>query len=84
MLKVPVSALFRCGSGWCVFVVEGNRATRRESRPGHMSVTEAEVLSGLREGEEVVRHPSNELEEGGRVRTHPQAQRGTWMIAPHP
>jgi HlyD family secretion protein len=68
VLKVPVSALFRCGRGWCVFVVDGNRVQRRELRLGHMSVTEAEVISGLRAKERVVRHPSNDLTEGVRVK----------------
>jgi HlyD family secretion protein len=68
VLKVPVSALFRCGLDWCVFTVDGNRARRRELRLGHMSVTDAEVVSGLRANERVVRHPSNDLAEGVRVK----------------
>lgn len=68
VLKVPVSALFRCGSAWCVFVADGNRARRREIGLGHMSVAEAEVVSGLRRKERVVRHPSNDLAEGVRIR----------------
>lgn len=67
VLKAPVSALFRCGLEWCVFVVEGNRAQLREVRLGHLSVTDAEVVSGLRAKDRVVRHPSNDLTDGVRV-----------------
>jgi hypothetical protein len=37
-----------------------------------MSVTDAEVVSGLRANERVVRHPSNDLAEGVRVKTTAQ------------
>jgi HlyD family secretion protein len=67
VLKVPVSALFRRGERWSVFVVEGARAHLREVELGHRGALEAEVTQGLREGETVVRHPSNELADGRRV-----------------
>ena len=67
VLKAPVSALFRCGSEWCVFVLDGKRARRREVRLGHMSSTETEILSGLQANDRVIRHPSNELTDGARV-----------------
>lgn len=67
VLKAPVSALFRCGPGWCVYILDGSRARQRAVRLGHMSSSEAEVLSGLQENERVVRHPPNELHDGARV-----------------
>jgi HlyD family secretion protein len=67
VLKAPVSSLFRCGSEWCVFVLDGNRVRQRQVHLGHMSSTEAEVLSGLQANDRVVRHPSNELSDGARV-----------------
>jgi HlyD family secretion protein len=67
VLKVPVSALFRCGSAWCVYVMEGHRVRSRTLQLGHMNSTEAEVLSGLTANEKVVRHPPNELTDGARV-----------------
>lgn len=66
-LKVPIAALFRCESQWCVFVVDGNRARRRQVQISHRNAFEAEVVTGLTEGQYVVRHPSNELDEGSRV-----------------
>lgn len=68
VLKLPVSALFRRGERWSVFVVEGNRARVRDVQLGQRGTLEAEVAGGLKEGERVVRHPSNDLEDGGRVR----------------
>lgn len=68
VLKVPIAALFRCGSLWCVFTVDDEeRARRREVQIAHRSASEAEILSGLHEGEFVVRHPPNELVDGARV-----------------
>jgi HlyD family secretion protein len=67
VLRVPVSALFRSDGGWAVYAVDGNRAARREVTVGHRSPLEAEVLLGLREGEIVILHPSNRIEDGVRV-----------------
>lgn len=67
-LKIPVSALFRRGEAWAIFVVENGRAKLREVRIGHRGALEAEVLQGLRPGETVIRHPSNEISQGTRVR----------------
>jgi len=71
VLKVPVAALFRCGSEWCVFVVDGGRARRRGVRIAHRNAVEAEVVSGLQENQRIVRHPPNELGDNSRV--SPQA-----------
>jgi HlyD family secretion protein len=67
ILKVPSSALFRYGSDWNVFVVENRRAVRRLVQIDHRNAVEAEVLKGLREGEMVVIHPSEQLDDGVRV-----------------
>ncbi len=69
VLKVPQSALFRQGQGWSVFVIEGGRARKREVEIGQRNESEAQILRGLVEGEEVVLHPSNDLSDGTRVRT---------------
>jgi len=68
VLKVPVSALFRCDSAWCVFAIDGGRARRRPIEVGHRNLVEAEVTSGLAVGERVVRYPGNEVADGARVR----------------
>jgi HlyD family secretion protein len=68
VLTVPVSALFREGEGWGVFVVEGGVARLRQVEPGLRNAREAEIRAGLREGEVVVRHPPNTLRDGARIR----------------
>jgi HlyD family secretion protein len=68
VLKVPLSALFRRGEDWNVFLASGNRAVHRRITIGHRSDLEAEVLDGLNEGDVVIVHPSNELAEGSRIR----------------
>lgn len=68
-LKVPVSALGRTGEAWSVFVVEGNRARRRTVTIGQRNDREAQVLSGLRDGEKVIVHPGTAVTDGVRVET---------------
>jgi HlyD family secretion protein len=68
VLQAPLSALFRCGQEWCVFVVEGSRARRRAVQIGHYNAEAAEISGGLRAGERVIQHPPNELADGARIR----------------
>jgi HlyD family secretion protein len=72
VLKVPIAALFRCGSQWCVFTVDEKRTRHREIQIAHRNSSDAEVLSGLHEGDLVVRHPPNELGDGARVSFSPR------------
>ncbi len=66
-LQVPVGALFREGSRWSVFVVEGDRLKRTVVEVDHMNDEVAEVTGGLTVGERVVLHPSDKVEEGSLV-----------------
>lgn len=68
VLKVPGSAAFREGEAWCVFVVERGRAIKRTVQIRHRNQSEVEILQGLKEGEDAILHPSNQLREGVRVR----------------
>jgi HlyD family secretion protein len=68
VLRVPVTALFREGDEWRVFVVDGRRARLREVTLGHRGVGAAEVTAGLAPGERVVLFPSDQLRDGARVR----------------
>jgi len=67
VLKVPVAGLFRLNGRWASFVVENNRAVRREVRIGHQNDREAEVLEGLVEGARVVLYPGESLTDGALV-----------------
>jgi HlyD family secretion protein len=66
--KVPASALFRCGAAWCVFALEDGRARRTTITIGQRNLVEAELKSGLNEGQTVIRYPGNDLADGVRVR----------------
>jgi HlyD family secretion protein len=67
VLMVPASAVFRRGDTWNVFVVEEGHARRRRVEVGQRSATAAQVHGGLTEGEVVVVHPSDQVDEGVRV-----------------
>jgi HlyD family secretion protein len=67
VLKVPLSALFRDGDAWAVFVAAQGRARLRHVSIGESNSREAQVLDDLAEGERVVLHPSDRVEDGGRI-----------------
>jgi HlyD family secretion protein len=67
VLQIPASALFRDGEQWAVFAVEDGRARRRSVDIGAQATFEVEVRDGLAEGETVILHPSDRLEDGSRV-----------------
>lgn len=67
VLKVPAAALFREGEQWAVFGAEGGRARLRIVEVGRRNDLEAEVRKGLREGENVITHPSDRLRDGVRI-----------------
>ena len=68
VLEVPTSALFREREKWAVYHVENGRARRVIVELGHQTGQEAEVVSGLSEGERVILHPGDTLSDGARVR----------------
>jgi HlyD family secretion protein len=61
VLKVPNSALFRQGDGWAVFRVLDGRAHLHPIEIGRRNALEAEVVSGLNEGDKVIVHPSDKI-----------------------
>jgi HlyD family secretion protein len=67
VLNVPVSALFRNGDEWSVFVVKEGRARVVAVRLGHRNGRAAEIISGLSSGDRVILHPSDRISEGARV-----------------
>ena len=66
-LALPIPALVRCGSDWCAFALEGDTASRRLLRIGHVGADYAEVLAGLSSGERVILRPSEAIRPGARV-----------------
>jgi HlyD family secretion protein len=62
VLQVPASSLFRYQDGWALFVVENGRAVRRSVKVGQRNGLVAQILDGVSEGEAVILHPSDEVE----------------------
>lgn len=67
VLQVPLGALFREGDNWAVFVVEDGRAQRRLVKIGYRNLHAAQVIDGLKAGEQVVLHPSDRVLDGVRI-----------------
>ena len=68
VLKVPSGALFRSGKDWAVFTSRNGRAKKQFVEIGHRTPREAELVKGLKEGDWVISHPTNQIEEGVRVK----------------
>jgi HlyD family secretion protein len=66
-LKVPAGALFRRGAEWAAFQLVTNTVRLCLVKTGRTSGTETQILSGLREGDEVVLYPGDRLKDGQRV-----------------
>jgi HlyD family secretion protein len=67
VLKVPLTALFRDGVEWAVFVHESGHVKRTHVELVESNGIEAEV-TGLAENEQIVLHPSDRVREGVRIR----------------
>ncbi len=69
VVTVPASALFRRRGGWAAFVAVDGRARLRDVELGRRNATEIQIVSGLSEGDRVILHPSDTVEDGVRVAT---------------
>lgn len=67
VLKVPLTALFRDGPDWAVFVERDGRARLEHVTLGNRSGSEAAIVTGLDAGDRVVLHPSDRVLEGVRL-----------------
>jgi HlyD family secretion protein len=66
-LKVPAGALFRRGAEWAAFQLVTNTVRLCIVKTGRTSGTETQILSGLRDGDEVILYPGDRLKDGQRV-----------------
>ena len=66
-VRVPVSSLFRRGTGWAVFVEEGGLARERPVQIGHRNGTFAEVLSGVSVGAKIIIYPPDTVSDGTHI-----------------
>ncbi len=67
VLQVPTSALFRTGSEWSTFVVDGGVARTRRVAIGHRGALTTEITEGLQGAEIVIIHPGAGVRDGQRV-----------------
>ncbi|MGB5711804.1 MAG: HlyD family efflux transporter periplasmic adaptor subunit [Waterburya sp.] len=76
VLVIPLSAIFRCESGnnrvvsntWCTFVVENDRAQKRQIEVSQRSDFEAVVQAGLQVREKVILYPTEQMRSGTKVK----------------
>ncbi len=66
-LMVPLTALFRDGQEWAVFVEDGGRARFQTIRLGRRNSLVAQVVQGLEGGEKLVVHPTDRVAAGTRI-----------------
>jgi len=64
VVQLPTSALFRRGSGWAVFVIDGGHAIVRDVELGHHGPLQTEIVSGVAAGDVVIAHPSASVRDG--------------------
>ncbi|WP_437192273.1 efflux RND transporter periplasmic adaptor subunit [Planctomicrobium sp. SH527] len=67
-LIVPTSALFRSGKDWATFIVSNGKAVLRPIQIGKDNGITAQVLDGLKEGDIVISHPGDDVQDGVAVR----------------
>ena len=69
VLAVPLTALFRDGERWAMFVDDDGRAQLRHVEVGQKNGVLAEIREGVAAGETVVLHPSDRVSDGTRIRS---------------
>jgi HlyD family secretion protein len=67
VLTVPLTALFRDGEHWALFIEEAGRARLRHVEMGQRNGVIAEIGDGLEAGNRVVVHPSDRITDGVRI-----------------
>ena len=68
VLKIPLTALFREGNTWSVFVEQSGRAKVQNVEIGQQNGLEAQITEGLLENSQIILHPSNRIVDGVRIR----------------
>lgn len=66
-LQVPASAIFRQDGNWTVYVIDAGVARQRTVKIGHRNGVDAQILDGLGDGEVVILHPGEKVEDGAQV-----------------
>jgi HlyD family secretion protein len=66
-LHASAGAFFQRNGEWQTFVLDGSRARLRSIKIGHNNGREAEIIDGLKEGDEVIVYPGDKVTDGARV-----------------
>lgn len=72
VITVPLTALFRNGEDWAVFVAAEGRATLSNVRIGRRNGLMAEVTHGLSPNQQIIAHPSDQVVDGVRLQARHQ------------
>jgi len=64
VLQIPLSALFRQGRQWAVFIADGGTARLRPVEIGRTNDLSAQITKGLSDSDEVLVHPGDRIEDG--------------------
>lgn len=67
-LRIPTSSLFRAGEDPAVFRIVDGVVHTQKVKVGRQNGLEAEILEGLSEGDQVVLHPSDQIDNGTKVK----------------
>lgn len=69
VIKLPLTAVFRDGDQWAVFVDADGAAELRHLEVGRRNGLEAEITGGLEVGERIVLYPGDKVADGVSVRS---------------
>jgi HlyD family secretion protein len=69
VLQLAASALFRHHGQWAVYVIDGGHASLRHVEIGRRNGLQAQVVSGLKNGEAIIAYPSDAIRDGVSVRS---------------
>lgn len=64
VLRLPLTAVFRSGEDWAVFVADEDVARLRQVEAGRRNGLTVEITAGLEDGDSVVQHPSDRVGDG--------------------
>jgi HlyD family secretion protein len=67
----PLGALVRDRGGWAVYRIERGRARLRPIQVGTLTDRDAEILAGINLDDQVIVYPSDQIQDGLRVRPRP-------------
>lgn len=73
VVQVPLSATFRNGDTWAVFVAEDGVVRQQAVALGRQGQRMVQVIDGLVAGDQVVTHPSDDLTDGAAIVTRDAA-----------